>query len=188
LVDAGWGVVRLAEERTMTIVDGGNAVRLRQVSLDEYERVASPWYQDPEVLRLSEGGSAPYDRATIRLMFESLTRQGELYLIEVLDEATWRPVGDAALMRDSVPIMIGRPEDRSRGIGTEVVQLLLLRARALGWREVHASNIDPANVRVQRLFARAGFTVNPAAPRTGPGHIGMTRTLGESPSQTGDGE
>jgi hypothetical protein len=43
----------------------GNGVRLRRAKLEEYEQVALPWYQDPEVLQLSEGGEPPYDRARI---------------------------------------------------------------------------------------------------------------------------
>src|SRR5262245_9484714 len=149
---------------TMRILDGGSGVRLRQAALDEYERVALAWYQDPEVLELSEGGEPPYDRARIRRMFEVLSSKGELYLIEVQDTEGWRVVGDAALIPEDVPIVIGRPEDRARGIGTEVLQLLVLRARALGWSEVRATGIVPANHRSRRLFERAGFAVVPAAP------------------------
>lgn len=102
---------------------------------DEYEHHALTWYRDPEVLRFSEGGSEPYEVEQIRAMFDALSRKGELYLIEHASQ----PIGDAALLPDDVPIVIGRPEDRSRGIGTEVPY------------------IHPQNVRSQRLYARAGF-------------------------------
>ena len=155
----------------------GNGVRLRPAELDEYEQVALPWYQDPEVLQLSEGGEAPYDRAQIRRMFEVLSSKGELYLIEVQETEGWRVVGDAALIPEDVPIVIGRPEDRARGIGTEVLQLLLLRARVLGWTEVRAMGIVPANHRSRRLFERAGFVVVPAAPDAGDAPIAMIKRL-----------
>lgn len=155
----------------------GKGVRLRRAEVEEYERVALPWYQDPEVLQLSEGGETPYDRAQIRRMFEVLSGKGELYLIDVQDGAGWRVVGDAALIPEDVPIVIGRPEDRSRGIGAEVLQLLLLRARALGWTEVRASGIVPANHRSRRLFERAGFVVVPGAPGAGDAPIEMIRRL-----------
>jgi RimJ/RimL family protein N-acetyltransferase len=155
----------------------GNDVRLRRAELEEYERVALPWYQDPEVLQLSEGGEGPYDREQIRRMFEVLSGKGELYLIEVQEAAGWRVVGDAALIPEDVPIVIGRPEDRSRGIGTEVLRLLLLRARALGWTEVRAAGIVPANHRSRRLFERAGFVELPAASGTDVAPIAMIMRL-----------
>lgn len=155
----------------------GNGVRLRRAEIEEYEQVALPWYQDPEVLQLSEGGEAPYDRAQIRRMFEVLSGKGELYLIEVQEAAGWRVVGDAALIPEDVPIVIGRPEDRSRGIGTEVLQLLLLRARALGWTEARATGIVPANHRSRRLFERAGFVKIPAVPGCEDAPIAMIKRL-----------
>ena len=155
----------------------GNGVRLRRAELEEYEQVALPWYQDPEVLQLSEGGEPPYNREQIRRRFEVLSRKGELYLIEVQEAAGWRVVGDAALTPEDVPIVIGRPEDRARGIGTEVLQLMLLRARALGWTEVRATGIVPENHRSRRLFERAGFVVVPAAPGAGDAPIAMIKRI-----------
>lgn len=137
----------------MRILDRGRGIRLRTPSLDEYLHHASPWYRDPEVLRFSEGGAQPYGPAQLRAMYDALSRKGELYLIERATE----PIGDAALLPDDVPIVIGRPDDRSRGIGAEVLELLVLRARELGWHELRVAHIDPDNVRSQRLYARAGF-------------------------------
>jgi RimJ/RimL family protein N-acetyltransferase len=158
-------------------ISRGNGVRLRRAELEEYEQVALPWFRDPEVLQLSEGGEPPYDLARIRRMFEVLSLKGELYLIEVQDAAGWRVVGDAALTPEDLPIVIGRPEDRSRGIGAEVLQLLVLRARALGWSEVRATGIVPANHRSRRLFERAGFVVVPAAPDAAGAPISMVMRL-----------
>jgi RimJ/RimL family protein N-acetyltransferase len=154
----------------------GNGVRLRRAELEEYERVALPWYQDHEVLQHSEGGEAPYDHVQVRRMFEVLSSKGELYLIEVEETDGWRVVGDAALIPEDVPIVIGRPEDRARGIGTEVLQLLVLRARALGWTEVRAG-IVPANQRSRRMFERAGFVVVAGAPDARGAAISMVKRL-----------
>jgi RimJ/RimL family protein N-acetyltransferase len=162
--------------RDTIVLSRGNAVRLRRAELEEYEQVALPWYQDHEVLQLSEGGETPYDHVRIRRMFEVLSSKGELYLIEVQDTGGWRVVGDAALIPDDVPIVIGRREDRARGIGTEVLQLLVLRARALGWTEVRAG-IVPANQRSRRLFERAGFVAVPAAPDARGAPISMVKRL-----------
>jgi RimJ/RimL family protein N-acetyltransferase len=165
-MSSGWG------DETLR----GNDVRLRRAELEEYEQVALPWYQDAEVLQLSEGGEAPYDRLQIRRMFEVLSGKGELYLIEVQEAGGWRVVGDAALLPEDVAIVIGRPEDRSRGIGTEVLQLLLLRARALGWTDIRAG-IASANHRSRRLFERAGFVELPVASGTEDAPIAMIMRL-----------
>jgi RimJ/RimL family protein N-acetyltransferase len=136
-----------------THIDGRD-IRLRTVELDEYVALAAEWYGDPEVLRFSEGGADPYGPAQLAAMYEALSRQGELYVIDVAS----CPVGDAALLPDAVPIVIGRPEYRSRGVGTAVLQLLIVRACELGWTEMRVSMIDPQNLRARRLYERAGFT------------------------------
>jgi RimJ/RimL family protein N-acetyltransferase len=159
------------------VLSRGKGVRLRRAELEEYEQVAQLWYQDPEVLQLSEGGERPYDPARIRRMFEVLSGEGELYLIEVEEAAGWRAVGDAALLPDSMPIVIGQPKDRSRGIGSEVLRLLLLRARALGWAEVRVRGIDPTNRRSLRLFERAGFVAAPTPPGASNAPIAMKKRL-----------
>src|SRR5262245_38975196 len=161
----------------MRILDSDRGVRLRPAVLDEYERVALPWYQDPEVLRFSEGGEPPYDRARLRRMFEALSAKGELYLVEVIDGDAWRPVGDAALLPDDVPIVIGRADDRARGIGSEVLRLLVARARELGWTELLTARIEPDNVRSLRMFRRAGFVEQPAAPGAERAPVTLTLAL-----------
>jgi RimJ/RimL family protein N-acetyltransferase len=143
------------------LVDRGRGVRLRTASRDEYVRLALPWYQDPEVLKFSEGGEPPYDAARVGRMYDMLSDKGELYLIEVREDAGWRVVGDAALLPDDLPIVIGRPEDRERGFGGEVLQLLLLRARESGRTQLLTAGIHPDNVRSLRMFGRAGFIARP---------------------------
>ena len=165
------------DEQADSVVAQTHDLRLRRVAAEEYEQVALPWYQDPEVLRFSEGGEPPYDRARVRRMYDALSTKGELYLIELREPGGWRAVGDAALLPDDVPIVIGRPEDRSRGLGGEVLQLLLRRARALGWTELHVGAIDPANIRSRRMFERAGFVAAPCAPGDDPEGPLMTLQL-----------
>ena len=165
------------DEHAGTVVAQSRGVRLRSVAADEYEQVALPWYQDPEVLRFSEGGEPPYDRARLRRMYDVLSTKGELYLIELREADGWRAIGDAALLPDDVPIVIGRPEDRSRGLGGEVLQLLLHRARALGWTQLRTGSIHPANARSRRMFERAGFVAAPPAPDSEPDAIVLTLAL-----------
>jgi RimJ/RimL family protein N-acetyltransferase len=165
----------------MRILCRHDRVRLRSAELDEYERVALAWYQDPEVLRFSEGGEPPYDLARLRRMFEVMSAKGELYFIDERVGGAWRPVGDVGLLPDDVPIVIGRPEDRSRGIGSETLELIAMRARELGWTELRTGPIDPANIRSRRLFQRAGFVEQPADASAGDAHVRMIRVLERAP-------
>gem|GEM_PF-491974 len=121
-----------------------------------------PWYSDPEVLKMSEDGADPYDLAQIRRMYRSLAGQGELYVIEIQDAGgrQWRPIGDAALLPDDLPIVIGETRYRSRGIGGRVLDMLISRARELGWPAVQAKRVLAENQRSRRLFLSRGFWVD----------------------------
>ena len=97
---------------------GGDLVRLRPVDMSYDIDLAVPWYQDPEVIRYSEGKDVkPYDRETVERMYAHLSGKGEFFIIEVLERNVWKPIGDAALTSDSLPIVIGDRNYRSRGIG-----------------------------------------------------------------------
>ena len=133
-------------------------LRLRPVRLPEDLALALPWYQDTEVLRFSEGeGTQAYDLATVERMYRYLDGCGELYVIEVETPRGWYPVGDVTLCRDTLPIVIGDPAYRSRGLGGRVLRLLVQRATDLGWPELKVKSIFTYNQRSRRLFEGAGF-------------------------------
>lgn len=135
-------------------------VRLRPLVPQRDAKLAVPWYADPEVLQMSEESARPYDVAKIRRMYLQLAEQGEVYLIEVREGERWVPVGDAALSPDDLPIVIGPPEYRSRGIGARVLDLLLRRAGELGWRSVQAKRVLIENQRARRMFLSRGFWID----------------------------
>ena len=133
-------------------------LRLRPVAdTDEYAALATPWYGDPEVLDLSEGGAAPYEEARVRRMFESTRKKGEVYLIEIRRDDGWLAIGDASLLSDATPIVIGDERHRSQGIGSRALRLLVQRARELGRETVWVSGIVARNQRSLRMYRRAGF-------------------------------
>ncbi len=134
-----------------------NDLRLRSVDADEYVQLATPWYRDPEVLELSEEGADPYDPSRVRRMFESTSKKGEVYVIEVCEESEWRAVGDASLLIDAIPLVIGDSTFRSRGIGTRALELLVDRARELGWTSIKVSGVLTYNERALRMYRHAGF-------------------------------
>ncbi len=155
-------------------------VRLRPLTLPDDVTVALPWYQDPEVLRFSEGDARePYSANTVRAMYECLAATGEVYIIEVeVTPGEWTAIGDATLSRTGLPIAIGDAAYRSRGYGTRVLSLLVERARFLGWERLVTNGIAPSNLRSIHLFERAGFAR--IAQRAGDGHPENTVRLAKT--------
>lgn len=143
--------------RPAPVLEDGD-LRLRPVSLPQDTTVALPWYQDPEVMRLSEGDfAARYDEGTILAMYRYLLERGEVFIIELGTPDGWAAIGDAALCPDLIPIVIGVAEYRSKGWGSRVLRMLIDRARALAWRRIGVSGVYTYNPRARRLYEAAGF-------------------------------
>ncbi len=139
----------------MRLSDGGLRLReLRPADID----TALGWYQDPYVLRMSEGPAAqPFDRRRVERMYEVLGSTGELYMIEVPEGDVWRAIGDATLARDTLPIVIGESRYRGKGIGGRVLDLLIGRARELGWSCLEVKHVYAYNEASRRLFLSRCF-------------------------------
>lgn len=129
--------------------------------LKKYDGVfdfALPWYQDPVVLRMSEGeGTKPYTLENLRGMYTYLDAHGELYWIEEDRGNGFVPIGDVTMWQEDLPIALGSPGVRGRGIGKAVLQALIARARALHWDHLSVQNIYSYNIASQRLFLSCGF-------------------------------
>lgn len=134
----------------------GKGLRLRPGSMDDVTTALS-WYLDPEVLRGSEAVAEPYDLSTVSRMYRYLMDNGEFYIIEFLENGKWSAIGDACLMKNSTPIVIGSRRHRSQGIGGSVLSMLIRRAVELGWNEMNAKGIYSYNTRSLRLFKSLGF-------------------------------
>jgi GNAT superfamily N-acetyltransferase len=130
--------------------------RLRPVDLPGDVDLALPWYADPEVMR-SEGASQPLTRDQVTRMYEHLDREGSLWIIEVEVDGRWHAVGDASLHDSMMPLAIGDPQYRRRGIGRAVLGWIIEHARELGWTQLRAHEIYEDNIASLRLFRAAGF-------------------------------
>lgn len=139
----------------MKVLEDGD-LRLRYASMDDID-FALPWYSDPEVLKYSEATDKPYDRVIVERMYGKLMSAGELFIIEISRDGEWLAIGDACLMKHSIPVVIGRREFRSRGIGKRVVSLLITHAVSLGWEEVNVKGVYSYNERSLRMFSSLGF-------------------------------
>lgn len=130
-------------------------LRLRR--FDHIYDFALAWYQNEETTRLVDGAPDRYSPDRLKRMYEYLDAHGELYFIEMLEEGQWIPIGDVTFRPDDLPIVIGDPACRGRGIGRKVIMALIRRARELGWKRLKVGEIYDFNEGSRRCFASCGF-------------------------------
>lgn len=131
------------------------SLRLRKY--DGIHNFAFDWYQDPDTVLMVDGVKNTYSRERLDKMYAYLDNIGELYFIECLENDAFIPIGDVAFWKDDMPIVIGLPEYRNRGIGRRVAAALMDRARTLGFPEFHVGEIYRWNMPSRALFTSMGF-------------------------------
>lgn len=137
------------------IIDVGPGLRLRR--FDGAYDFAFDWYQDPELVYLVDGVRRPYSHETLTAMYAYLDRHGELYFIEAEREGQFVSVGDVTFWEGDMPIVLGDPACRGRGIGRRVIGALIERARGLGFKQLRVGEIYDWNPASQKCFAAMGF-------------------------------
>ena len=137
------------------IIQIDDQLRLRKY--DGNHDFALEWYQDEETLMLVDGAYEPYALDRLGRMYRYLDARGELYFIEVKNEQRHEPVGDVTFWQEDMPIVIGKPEYRGKGIGRKVVTKLVQRAKALGYDTIYVNEIYSYNIGSQKLFTGCGF-------------------------------
>ena len=124
-------------------IEINSALRLRTPKKSDWD-LAYPWYQNPNVMYLSEGvTNKTYELEQIYNMYEFLSTRGELYFIEVKENENWYAIGDE--------------EYWGQGIGKAVIKTLLKRAKSLGMTKISVPAIYHYNIGSQRLFESCGF-------------------------------
>lgn len=118
---------------------------------------ALAWYQDAETVYLVDGVRTPYDPEKLSRMYTWLDKHGELYWIEAIQDGAFSPIGDVTLWQEDMPIVIGEPSFRGKGVGKAVVNTLIARGRALGFDHMAVGEIYRYNKASQALFESAGF-------------------------------
>lgn len=138
------------------IINITNELRLKR--FDNNYSFALSWYQDGETVKLVDGLNAKvYDYDTLKRMYECLDSIGELYFIEILEDNEFIPIGDVTFCKDDMPIVIGDKSYRGKGIGKKVVEVLIQRARRLGYQQLKVKEIYNHNIASQKLFESCGF-------------------------------
>ncbi len=134
-------------------------LRLRPIQFETDLKYSLTWYSDPEVLYFSEATDTPYELKTLHDMYKYLQNKGEVYIIEILENDHWHPIGDVTLTPDTLPLVIGEKKYRNKGLGRRVVKLIIERARELSYSELKIKNVFTYNLRSKKLFESLGFKV-----------------------------
>lgn len=130
---------------------------LRLRKFDDRFDFAFDWYQDEQTVWLVDGARRPYSWETLENMYHYLNRSGELYFIEVKENGVFRPIGDVTFWQDDMPIVIGEPEYRGKGIGKRVIAALIRRGRELGYETLGVEEIYDFNIASRKCFESLGF-------------------------------
>ena len=139
------------------VIQIDESLRLRKY--DGVYDFALAWYQDEETVYLVDGKKYPYTMPRLKGMYEYLNNAGELYFIEVLENGTYKPIGDVTFWQEDMPIVIGDPNYRGKGIGRRVIQSLIRRGRMLGFDHLEVGEIYDWNEGSRRCFESVGFRV-----------------------------
>ena len=135
------------------------AEELRLRKFDEDYGFALSWYQDPEMVWLVDGKREAYTLEKLGRMYRYLNDRGELYFIEALADGGWTPIGDVTFRQEDMPIVIGDPAFRGKGIGKAVISALIRRGRELGYQTLGVEEIYDWNIASRKCFESCGFQV-----------------------------
>ena len=137
------------------IIEIEPGLRLRR--FDGKYDFAFDWYQDEEMVYLVDGVKRAYSWQTLTAMYAYLNRHGELYFIEADSGNGFTPIGDVTFWENDMPIVIGDPAFRGRGVGRKVIAALIERARSLGFERLRVGEIYDWNTASQKCFMSLGF-------------------------------
>jgi len=143
----------------------GESVELRRHDRANYGLYAH-WYGDPEIWHLTSWTPSPLSRSAVERLFEDreLSPTDDSFAIHVRGDD--EPVGVISLMNISganesaeLSVIVGHPDDRHKGYGTEAIGLLLGYAfESLGLNRVGLSAFD-FNGEAISAYEKLGFVV-----------------------------
>ena len=137
------------------IIQIGHALRLRKY--DGVHDFALEWYLDEETVYLVDGKRDPYTMERLGGMYRYLNNAGELYFIEVLENGTYKPIGDVTFWQEDMPIVIGDRNYRGKKIGRKAISALIKRGKELGYDHLAVGEIYDWNEGSRRCFESMGF-------------------------------
>ena len=109
----------------------GEGVELRRHARENYPLYAR-WYGDEEVWRLTSWMSGPMRRVAVERLFEDREASAADDSFAIHRKGEEEPLGVISLMNISeanasadLSIIVGAPEDRDKGLGTEAIRTIL---------------------------------------------------------------
>jgi len=143
----------------------GETVELRRHARENYGLYAR-WYGDPEIWHLTSWALSPLNRSAVEKLFEDreLSPIDDSFAIHIKDDD--EPVGVISLMNISdanasaeLSVIVGHPDNRHQGYGTEAIELLIRYAfEELGLNRVGLSAFD-FNGEAISAYEKFGFAV-----------------------------
>ncbi len=157
--------------RTHDIILIGEKTRLRPFTEDDLE-MAFEWNNNPLVLEAEGEPEHTWDEVVE--VYDYLSNNGFLFIIEATDTQEPEPIGEICLLYDNdyerlgvedkneliycIPILIGKPEYWGKGYGKDAIkQVLKLAFEVMGADRVFATDIFSFSERSIRLFNSLGF-------------------------------
>ena len=138
-----------------TVIQIDESLRLRKY--DGVYDFALAWYQDLDTVWLVDGNRNPYTMERLGGMYRYLDNAGELYFIEILEDGTYRPIGDVTFWQEDMPIVIGDRNYRGKKIGRKAISALIKRGKELGYDHLAVGEIYDWNEGSRRCFESMGF-------------------------------
>jgi len=143
----------------------GSSVYLRPLEEDDYASRMPRWTSDRDVTRYLVRGTLPLTQEAHRRRYEELVKATDEVEMAVVDRTDGETIGVAGLHRiDPVArsgefrILLGERDRWGRGIGTEVLQLLV----AYGFDVLNLNKVwlgvNAGNESAARSYQKAGFT------------------------------
>ncbi|MDD6466753.1 MAG: GNAT family N-acetyltransferase [Erysipelotrichaceae bacterium] len=142
------------------LIQVNDKLRLRKYD-GNYEKMLAG-YQDPYVYQNSEGifdeDKIP-DLEYVKRMSEYLSRVGEMYFIEWLQNGEYISIGDVTIKEENPPIAIWQTEYRNKGIGSLVMSVVVQRLKELGYHRISHSTVYKWNDASLQMHLKLGFQV-----------------------------
>lgn len=143
----------------------GSRVELRRHDRGNFELYAR-WYADREVWHLTSWTPAPLSRSAVERLFDDRELSPTDDSFAVYAKGHDEPIGVISLMNISeangsadLSIIVGHPDNRRKGYGTEAIRLLLGYAfGSLGLNRVGLSAFD-FNAQAISAYEKLGFVV-----------------------------
>ncbi|HET7271360.1 MAG TPA: GNAT family protein [Rubrobacter sp.] len=141
----------------------GERIELRRHARASY-RLYAEWYGDPEIWHLTSWAPSPLSRSAVERLFEDreLSTTDDSFAIHLRGEV--EPIGVISLMNLSkanesaeLSVIVGYPDDRHHGYGTEAIDRLLRYAfETLGLNRIGLSVFD-FNEEAIATYEKLGF-------------------------------